>query len=380
MNKALVLNNVESESPSTCCNLFKKVDGFEKKKSEKLAIERKLTEKFNGFEGATFKGTNINTHSLYVDNQYQEENTHGVYRFKQDNKSNNYKIYFGPLIKVDHKEIGCGSLGCKSSFSGCKSSFSSCKPAMPSCNLGCKSQGGDSEQKLNFVNDEKNEEDVRGLNKYFGLRKVFTKTMDYQWDVSDKISMSEYIKNNIEKINEQFQKDLKEISDSGLGYHSVIDIPSDESLFTQAVLFSNDSNVKEARISNFESSKIKTFISRFDLWYFSRAKGLLEKILEKLYYIPVLGWILKLIVGTKDDEIEGTSEIDQTNIEKLQNVYSDDFNSQDTELTAIDQVKNRKVIAKTPVTIAFPRNMKWWQLLLNPQEYSFHTFIVDCEE
>ena len=58
MNKAIVLNNVESHGPSTCCNLFKKVDGFEKKVSEKLAIERKLTERFNSLDGATFKGGN----------------------------------------------------------------------------------------------------------------------------------------------------------------------------------------------------------------------------------------------------------------------------------------------------------------------------------
>ena len=109
MNKALVINNVESIGPSTCCNLLKKVDGFEKKVSEKLAIERKLTEKFNSFNGATFKGEKVNTHDLYVENLYSEEDTHGVFRFKQENKSNNYQLYFGPLIKVERKNLGCNT-------------------------------------------------------------------------------------------------------------------------------------------------------------------------------------------------------------------------------------------------------------------------------
>lgn len=365
MNKALVINNVESIGPSTCCNLFKKVDGFEKKTSEKLAIERKLTEKFNSFDGATFKGEKVNTHNLYVENSFKEEDTHGVFRFKQENKSNNYQLYFGPLIKVERK-----SLGCNTNLSGCKPSFSGCK------SVGCKSKGGDQEQKLNFLNDEKNQEDVKSLNKYFSLRKLFKKEMDYKWDEGVVISLGEYVKNNMDQINAQFQKDMSNITSKGFGIHSVIDMPSEERLFTQALLFSNDSNLKSANVSNIESNT-KTYLSRFDLWYFSRAKGLIEY----LFIIPVIGWILKFLFGKKDAKIEGTSEISDENISRLESLYSEEFDEQDSSLTEIENKSiERKIIAKTPVTIAVPMKMRWWELILNPQMYTYHTFIVGCEE
>jgi hypothetical protein len=372
MNKALVINNVESIGPSTCCNLLKKVDGFEKKVSEKLAIERKLTEKFNSFNGATFKGEKVNTHDLYVENLYSEEDTHGVFRFKQENKSNNYQLYFGPLIKVERKNLGCNTSlnGCKPSLSGCKPSFSGCK------SVGCKSKGGDQEQKLNFLNDEKNQADVKSLNKFFGLRTIFKKEMDYKWDSGVVISLGEYVKNNIDQINDQFQKDMSTITSKGFGIHSVIDMPSEERLFTQALLFSNDSNLKSANVSNIESNT-KTYLSRFDLWYFSRAKGLIEY----LFIIPVIGWILKFLFGKKDAKIEGTSEISNENISHLEKLYSEEFDEQDSSLTEIEnQTIENKIIAKTPVTIAVPMKMKWWELLFNHQQYTYHTFIVGCEK
>lgn len=365
MNKAIVLNNVESHGPSTCCNLFKKVDGFEKKVSEKLAIERKLTERFNSLDGATFKGGKVNTHNLYVDNAFEYEDTHGVFRFSQENKSNTYQVYFGPLIKIDRKKLGCNT-----SLSGCKPSFAGCK------SVGCKSQGGDQEQRLNFLNNEKNEADVKSLNEYFGLRKLFKKEMDYQWSAGIEVSLDEYVKNNLDQINEQFQKDLSKITANGLGIHSMIDMPSRERLFSQALLFSNDSKTKNANVSSIESNT-KTYLSRFDLWYFARAKGLIEY----LFLIPVIGWILKLIFGKKDDKIEGTSTITKKNLSILEKLYAEEFDSQANSLTEIEKrVIESKIIAKLPVTIAIPTKMKWWELILNPQTYTYYTYIVGCEE
>ena len=383
-NKTLVINNLKSKGQEsycqpTWCKWWGSVDNFERKVSEKKAHERKLTEKFNAFEGATFKNGKVNTHSLFMENNFDETNTHGVFRFKQENKSNSYQVYFGPLIKITPKDLGCSIGGCKpASLSGCKPSLSGCKT------VGCKSKGGDNVQRLNFFNDEKNEEDVKNLNKYFGLRKLFKKEMDYKWDQGEVISVAEYVKNNVEQINEQFQKDLSEITSKGFGIHSLIDTPSKETLYTQAVLFSNDSNTKKARVSTIES-KLKTYLSRFELWYFARAKGLIEIVLDFLELIPIIGWILKMIFGRKKENIKGTSKITKENREKLAAIYSAEFDEQDAVLSDIEN-KNieRKIVAKIPVTIAVESDHDdWfnrWFGFLTDKTYTFHTFIVNCDD
>ena len=375
MNKTLVVNSIKSgEQESYCslsfCKWWGSVDNFEQKVSEKKANERKMTEKFNAFDGATFKQGKVNTHNMYMDNQFVRENTHGVFRFKQENKSSNYQVYFGPIIKVEKKNLGCNVGGCK------PPSLSGCKPT----SVGCKSKGGDNVQRLNFLNDEKNDKDVKSLNKYFGLRKIFKKEMDYQWDQGEVISVAEYVKNNIEQINEQFQKDLSEITSKGLGIHSLIDTPSNETLFTQAVLFSNDSNIKQAKISTIESN-LKSYLSRFDLWYFARAKGLIEY----LFDIPLVGWFLRLIFGQKKVNLIGTSKITKENREKLEAIYSAEFDEQDSVLSDIENKKiERKIIAKMPVTIAVENNKSddWferWFGFFTDKTYTFHTFIVGCD-
>lgn len=378
MNKTLVVNSLKSgEQESYCslsfCKWWGSVDNFQKKVSEKKALERKMTEKFNAFSGATFKQGKVNTHTLFMENKYVKENVHGVYRFKQEDKSSIYHLYFGPIIKVKKEALGC-------SIGGCKPSFSGCKPG--GCNsIGCKSKGGDNIQRLNFLNDDKNDEDVKGLNKYFGLRKFFKKEMDYKWDQGEIISVAEYVKNNIDQINDQFQKDLSEITANGLGIHSLIDTPSYESLFTQAVLFSNDSNVKKAKVSMIESN-LKSYLSRFELWYFAKAKGLVDYLFE----IPVIGWLLRLLFGKKKVNLIGSSRISEENIKKLEDLYSAEF---DEQAAVLDDIENkttaRKIIAKIPVTIAVEDSITddWFRKLFGwamDKTYTFHTFIVGCDD
>lgn len=376
MNKTLVVNSLKSgEQESYCsltfCKWWGSIDNFEKKVSEKKAIERKMTEKFNAFSGATFKQGKVNTHKLYMENAYFRENVHGVYRFKQEKKSSIYHLYFGPIIKLKKEDLGCSIGGCKPpSITGCKPKF-----------VGCKSKGGDNVQRLNFLNDDKNDEDVKSLNKYFGLRKVFDREkMDYKWAQGKAIHVSEWVKNNIDQINDQFQKDLAEITANGLGIHSLIDTPSYESLYTKAVLFSNDSNVKQAKVSTIESN-LKSYLSRFELWYFARAKGLIDYLFE----IPLIGWILRMLFGKKKENLVGTSRISKENRKKLEDIYSAEFDEQEAVLDDIEhKTTERKIIAKIPVTIAIEDSVtddwfrKWFGWAMD-KTYTFYTFTVGCD-
>lgn len=375
-NKTLVINNLKSQgqesycSPSWC-KWWGSVDNFQKKVSEKKALERKMTEKFNAFSGATFKQGKVNTHKLFMENHYVRENTHGVYRFKQENKSSIYNLYFGPIIKLKKEDLGCSIGGCKPpSLTGCKPKF-----------VGCKSKGGDNIQRLNFLNDEKNDEDVKSLNQYFGLRKVFKKEMDYKWDQGKAISVSEYVKNNIDQINDQLQKDLSEFTANGLGIHSLIDTPSYDNLYAKAVLFSNDSNVKQAKVSMIESN-LKSYLSRFELWYFARAKGLIDYLFE----IPLIGRILRMFFGKKKENLVGTSRINKENRKKLEEIYSAEIDEQEAVLDDIEhKTTERKIIAKIPVTIAIEDDSsddwfrKWFGWAMD-KTYTFHTFIVNCDD
>jgi hypothetical protein len=122
-------------------------------------------------------------------------------------------------------------------------------------------------------------------------------------------------------------------------------------------------------------------LSRFELWYFARAKGLIEY----LFKIPLIGWILRMIFGQKKVNITGTSKITKENREKLAAIYSAEFDEQDAVLSDIEN-KNieRQIVAKIPVTIAVESNnddwFERWFGFLTDKTYTFHTFIVNCDD
>jgi hypothetical protein len=383
MKKVFTLNRVEATIPTTCCNLFKKIDEFNHRNSEKIFLEKKITAEFNkvGSQGFQYEDEKVFSHNLFVENNYKAKGKHGVYRFKDSDRNHNYEFYFGPLIKVDEKTLGCGSfgtLGCSPKGMGCKMNGVSCK------SIGCKDKGGDNAQHLNFLDDSKNEKEVSILNKHFGLRKLFDrKKHDYLYQSKESIyvSLSEYIKDNFEAINQQFEKDINSISEKGLTFDRVVDIPSYTDMFSQGILFSSHGKDKVG----FADASISVdgyllYLSRFDVWYFPKVKGLISKILEILFLIPILGWILKLIFGKEEKEITGTDIISDKNIEKLNSVYERDFNEQENlekqyskDLAELKE----KFISKIPVTIAVRRSTSWFNRLLNGEKYDFFTYYAN---
>ena len=143
MKKSLVLNRVEKTPIG--CNLFNKVDRYKRSQSQKLFIEKDVSDKFNKIssQGYSYEDSKVLSHNYYNENRYIHKGKHGVYRFSKSDSTNKYKFYFGPLILAENKNLGCSikGLGCKVKGLGCKSG-----------GLGCKSKGGDNKQHLNFLN------------------------------------------------------------------------------------------------------------------------------------------------------------------------------------------------------------------------------------
>lgn len=386
MKKVFTLNRVEATIPTTCCNLLKKTDEFNHRNSEKIFLEKKITAEFNnlGSQGFQYEDGKVFSHNLFVENKYKSKGQHGVYRFSNSDRNHNYEFYFGPLLKVDEKSLGCGSfgkLGCSSKGLGCKTSGLACK------SIGCKDKGGDNIQHLNFLNDSKNENDVSILNKHFGLRKLFDRKKNdylYQSKESVYVNLSEYIKDNYDAINQQFEKDVNSIFNNGLTFDCLVDIPSYTDMFSQGILFSSHGKGRVGLADDSISvDGYSLYLSRFDLWYFPKVKGLLTKILEALFLIPILGWILKLFFGKEAKKITGTDIISDENLDKLNSVYEIDFNEQeDMEKQYSKELADlqEKFISKIPVTIAVRKSTSWFFRLFNGDQYNFFTYYANGVE
>ena len=133
-------------------------------------------------------------------------------------------------------------------------------------------------------------------------------------------------------------------------------MPSETDMFTQGLLFSNSGQSKIKLADSTSEIKVNLFLSRFDLWYFPKVKGLITKVLEVLYLIPVIGWILKFLFGKKDKEIKGSDIITNKNLEELTTIYDKDFNDQhqmESEGNAELELYKNNYLSKVPVTIAF---------------------------
>ena len=379
MKKTFVLNELEVPEGCCCKKRFFRKNEFKEAVSQKLYFEKILTEKFNktASEGYKFNEDKIYRHRLFVDKVYEESRDHGVYVFDKTNEKVSYQVYMGPIIDGDkfkkgcfNFDIGCNIPGCN--IPGCK--INGCK------NIGCSSKGGDEVQRLNFMNNAKNEDDVKTLNKIFGFREKYDQeTDDYIYSHgTDKEEIRDDIKHNIDIIKKAYEEDMRKIVAEGYGFKKIVNFPTEENryedMLKQGMLFSSDSK-KQVEI-NINKENIKTiFLSRFDLWYFPTSKGLLRIILE---------YILKLITfghytPSESKTVNFTSKIEDDNISKLEKVYDDDLNAQESIM--VENLVNELMDAgRIPVTLAFKKKRKgilgWFTDLILGKEYYFETIML----
>lgn len=385
MERALVINEIGIQyNPSGCkygCNPFKKPDAFVVTSQLKQKTENETTVKLNSLmnEGYEFCDGEVFSHKLFIANEYTRKGLHGVYRYAYNGKDSRYKVYFGPLILVDLKR-GCklGKFGCKPGKLGCKPGKLSCKKR--GCkNLGCK-KTETNKQYLNFRDNDLNQEIVQKLNDHFGIIRNETLKDGYKYEslsyeVEFETVMSELVKEHYDELLAQYTQDVQQIYSEGYGFEKLIDTPSEINLYTQAMLFSSNSqkHVTLAELKDFGAQlKHTTYLNKFDLWYFPVAMGLLRKLWTNL---------LKAIGIYKEKVIDGTPIITNENIERLEEVYTNDFNSQrETKgeyKQTVETVKELvSKLCKIPVTIAIKRKQGWFSRLFLHREYDYHTFLV----
>lgn len=364
MKKALVLNVLSSSIDVSWCNLIKRVNWLKCMLSSKQYHENELTEKFNNIssKGFVFQDEKVLPHNLYIENVYDSQSVHGVYRFT-DAGSAKYQIYFGPIIEVSAEDFGClTSLGCKGigwNGIGCK--------GIEWKSLGCRSKG-DHTQYVNFLNNAKNQQEVQVFNNHFGLRKEFdSERDDYAYSTFTECSLNELVKDHYEKILSIYNRDVEKFYQQGMGFIKTIDTPSFEDIFTQAMLFGSTSDQK-AIMADLSSFKANVRLSRFDVWYFPMVKGLIRRVLE---HIPIIK------KSFSEEKYFTTSHLYDSNIAIVENVYSEDFNSfEDSEIIA--QIVQEAIVGKIPVTLAVKRKFGFWKRIFRPVEYDFHTYLIDA--
>ena len=63
--------------------------------------------------------------------------------------------------------------------------------------------------------------------------------------------------------------------------------------------------------------------------------------------------------------------MEDSNIERVEKVYEDDFNSIEATETIAEKAKE-SIVGQIPVTIAVKRKLGFWKQLFSPEEYDFH--------
>lgn len=402
MKKAIVFNRMETyltkEGCKGCKSFLKlfRTDELKEKISEKTFLENLVSKRINevASKGFNYENDAIYQHDMYIGQEFQNSDSHGVIGFEHTGKDVTYKTYFGPIVEVDLKSLGCKVPGCKLKVPGCKLKGPGCKQKVP----GCTSKGGDGVQHLNFFNDKKNIKEVQQLNNYFKLRlKYDQETQDFVYDevTFDGSTVPIEVKEYREKIVKEITKDLKAIHGEGYGFEKTMEMPSNDNVFSHAMLFSNNSNTHidtKALATPIAKLKNKIYLSAFDIYYFAKVEGLLSKLINLIkIFLRIISF--GLLFSDKDKEkdqekISGTSVLEEENIARLEKIYTEDLNSQDANQPSKEEVNNLVNLAKEyylgkiPVTLAVRVDRgfiftKFYEFLFG-RKYIFHTYMIDA--
>lgn len=371
MKKTLVINEVKSSKTDIGCNIFNPPNPIDILKRDLAENQKAFSNKLSAFSDQGFELDSERVFSYKVIDFNEEVSTsiklgktktvnsnpnlHGVYVFDKTDKVNKYQVYFGPLIVLPEPNAGCGNLFDMKSL-GCKSTKSEKKPG---CNkskdkpksLGCNSPKITGEQYVNFFDDSKNNESMKAINKHNGWRNDYVADRD-DYLYSSFVSANELVSENWDLINKQVSIDLESIYSNNLGFKRNINIPSSETIFSEALLFSSDSKTK-VEIKN--TKNLSVFLKGFEIMYLKRTLSFFEKLLKSPIIAIIIG-ILKSIFGSKSNDLD-KNKISENNIAALQDVYDQNLAEQEYNLSKIQKL-NDKVIGRIKVTFAIPEKKK----------------------
>jgi len=348
--KALVINELKrSQRPTGCSSWFTHFDEVDVLRTDLKKWEAQLSRSLNSISehGYYLKEERVCGHGV-LDNTdgYPQRNrgSHGVFIFNNHDKPVNYRVYMGPIIQLPKENSGCATISLPACNRGEKSkgcNMAGCKKDKMG-DLGCKKAPHTTEQLINFYNKEHNSQTVNAINQYNGWRTDYLPERDDNV-ISSFDNSNELVSMYWNAIQQQVDRDLAEIYNSGMGYVKDISIPSESPEFTQALLFSSESSTKVIITRTFS---LQVFLSGFEILYLKIERSLMD---WAQYSIDL---VLNMFKSNKD-KVDRTI-LSEKNIAELQSIYDKDLERQAETLHAIDNTK-KAMIGKLMVTFAVPK-------------------------
>ena len=348
--KALVINELKrSQRPTGCSSWFTHFDEVDVLRTDLKKWEAQISRSLNSISehGYSLKEERVCGHGV-LDNTdgYPQRNrgSHGVFIFNNNDKPVNYRVYMGPIIQLPKENAGCATI----SLPGCNRGEKSKGCNMAGCKkdkmgaLGCKKAPHTTEQLINFYNKEHNSQTVNAINQYNGWRTDYLPERDDNV-ISSFDNSNELVSMYWNAIQQQVDRDLAEIYNSGMGYVKDISIPSESPEFTQALLFSSESSTKVIITRTFS---LQVFLSGFEILYLKIERSLMD---WAQYSIDL---VLNMFKSNKD-KVDRTI-LSEKNLAELQSIYDKDLERQAETLHAIDNTK-KAMIGKLMVTFAVPK-------------------------
>lgn len=374
MKKVLVLNELRGGPIPSCCNTLRGND-YKEMLAKKKYYEKDFNESLNkvSSKGFELNDGKVYTHDVYVGMDVELSGQHGVYAFTDTGKKVQYVSYMGPVIEVEPVRQGC-----KFNLPGCKSTGCNFK------GIACRSKGGNI-QYVNFTDNQHNIDDVKKLNKYYGLRKLYIPELhDNIYDESEKpllkIEEDVLLSAYKDKVQAALRSDITELRKKGLGLEMIVEVPDER--FSTALIYSAESkvNVNTDLLMNVKTVEDRTVrINKFDIWYFQKVKGILRIIFEFILQIITLGF------WKPNDKIDYTSYIEDQNLKQLEEVYSKQLTEQEnvdlSENIAYNDFIKKYHLGQVPVTLAI-HDTSWGILtplveLFRGKRHNFYTCTVE---
>lgn len=334
MFKAHVINDVEIRpnfQPNLGCShmlIFKK----EKKarivyktaqyayKEEYLAVQKELSDSLNEVakKGYAYCDEAVFTHNCRMGYDLAGQGQHMAIRFKKVDYTPEYRVYLGPIICIDDKELAEKETNTK------KARFK----------IGCRSKYPSGEQHIDFYNDAYNDDTVKAANKIYRLEESSSDRKISGFPFHSAQGESESNRKYKREIEQQIEEDFQMLAKDGFKFQQLITIPVNGKE-RSALLFSKTGT----KTLSFSSESI--FLDGFELWYKPLVRGHLRRMLERIFpsYFEKKDEKHKVYINT---EIEDT--------ERLEAVYTDAFNDQSYDTDSSNQVQIPiTIISKTRV-------------------------------
>lgn len=334
MFKAHVINDIEicpNFQPNLGCShifIFKK----EKKakivyktaqyayKEEYMAVQKELSDSLNEIarKGYAYCDEAVFTHNCRVGYDLADQGQHMAIRFEKVDYIPEYRVYLGPIICIDDKELAEKEANIKKTR----------------LKIGFRSKYPSGEQHIDFYNDAYNDDVVKAANKIYRLEESSSDRRISGFPFYSAQCESESNRKYKSEIEQQIEEDFQMLDRDGFKFQQLITIPVNGKERT-ALLFSKTGT----KTLSFSGESV--FLDGFELWYRPLVRGYIRRMLERIFpsYFEKKDERHKVYINT---EVEDT--------DRLEAIYTDAFNEQSYGTCSANQVQIPiTIISKTRV-------------------------------